>query len=376
MLSVWFLHSRFSDILVMEAANAVDAARQFSVSDDKEPHVRRKRYRGTHPRAFSEKYKEQHPETYHNDLERVLSRGDTPAGSHRPICVTEILGILAPKPGETAVDATLGYGGHARLILVGLVHGGHLYGLDRDPVELARTTDRLAGLGFGEASFTPVHANFSRLREVLDDAGLSGVDMVLADLGVSSMQIDDPGRGFSWKRKGPLDMRMDPGFGLSAREYLSSIPEATLSGILEANADEGQSKAVAHAVFNRRSMLVSTRDLAEAICSAFPELAFKDPAMTKILRRAFQAIRIEVNGEFTALEALLADLPSCLNHGGRAAFLCFHSGEDHRVEASLQAGFASGVYSSISAGPIRPGRDEQYANPRSSSAKLRWAIRA
>jgi len=345
------------------------------VSDDKQPHVRRKRYRGTHPRSFSEKYKEQHPEAYQGDLERVLARGDTPAGSHRPICVAEILGILSPKPGETAVDTTLGYGGHARLILAGIMPDGRLYGFDRDPVELAKTTERLAGLGFGEASFTPVHANFSRLREVMDDAGLSGVDMVLADLGVSSMQIDDPERGFSWKRKGPLDMRMDPGRGVSAREYLASVSEAALRGILESNADEEQAEAVARAVFLRRSMLASTRDLAEAICSAFPELAFKDPAMTKILRRAFQAIRIEVNGEFAALEALLADLPACLNPGGRAAFLCFHSGEDRRVESSLQAGLASAVYSSISAEPIRPGRDEQYANPRSSSAKLRWAIR-
>jgi 16S rRNA (cytosine1402-N4)-methyltransferase len=347
-----------------------------AVSDDKEPHVRRKRYRGSHPRSFSEKYKERQPEKYQRDLERVLARGDTPAGSHRPICVTEILGIMAPKPGETAVDATLGYGGHARLILAGIVPGGRLYGFDRDPLELARTTERLAAQGFGEASFTPVHANFSRLREVLDDACVSGVDMVLADLGVSSMQIDDPERGFSWKRKGPLDMRMDQGRGVSAREYLSSVSESTLRGILEANADEEQAGAVARAVCLRRGRLESTRDLAEAICSAFPDLTFKDPAMTKILRRAFQAIRIEVNGEFAALEALLADLPACLKPGGRAAFLCFHSGEDRRLEASLQAGLESGIYAAVSTGPIRPGREEQYANPRSSSAKLRWAVRA
>jgi 16S rRNA (cytosine1402-N4)-methyltransferase len=290
--------------------------------------------------------------------------------------VAEILGILAPKPGETAVDATLGYGGHARLILAGIMPGGRLYGFDRDPLELARTTERLASMGFGEASFTPVHANFSRLREVLDDAGLSGVDMILADLGVSSMQIDDPARGFSWKRKGPLDMRMDPSRGLSARDYLASVSEPTLRAILEANADEEQAEDVARAVFQRRNRLATTRDLAEAICSAFPDLSFGDPAMTKILRRAFQAIRIEVNGEFGSLESLLSDLPSCLNSGGRAAFLCFHSGEDRRIEATLQAGADSGIYSAISAIPIRPGREEQYANPRSSSAKLRWAILA
>ncbi len=346
------------------------------MSDDKEPHVRRKRYRGSHPRSFSEKYKEQQPERYRLDLERVLARGDTPAGSHRPICVAEILGILAPKSGETAVDATLGYGGHARLILAGIVPGGRLYGFDRDPLELARTTERLAALGFGEASFTPVHANFSRLREVLGDADLPGVDIVLADLGVSSMQIDNPDRGFSWKRKGPLDMRMDPGRGISARDYIATVSESTLRAILEANADEEQAEAVARAVFQRRDRLVTTRDLAEAICSAFPDLSFGDPAMTKILRRAFQAIRIEVNGEFDALEALLSDLPSCLNPGGRAAFLCFHSGEDRRVEASFKEGLDRGISSAVSAAPVRPGREEQYANPRSSSAKLRWAVRA
>lgn len=346
------------------------------MSDGKEPHVRRKRYRGSHPRSFSEKYKEQHPELYQDDIERVLARGDTPAGSHRSICVAEILEVLAPKPGETAVDATLGYGGHARRILEAIVPGGRLYGLDRDPLELARTSARLASYGFGDDSFIPVHANFSGLRAVLDDAGLPGVDLFLADLGVSSMQIDDPERGFSWKRRGPLDMRMDPGCGPSARDYLASASEETLRGILEANADEEQAGAVARAICQRRGRLVTTRDLAEAICSAFPDLVFKDPVMTKILRRAFQAIRIEVNGEFSALEALLASLPSCMNPGGRAAFLCFHSGEDRRVEASLKAGLDSGVFSTISAGPIRPGREEQYANPRSSSAKLRWAVRA
>ncbi len=346
------------------------------MSDGKEPHVRRKRYRGSHPRSFSEKYKEQHPERYGEDLERVLARGDTPAGSHRPICVAEILEALAPKPGETAVDATLGYGGHARRILEAIVPGGRLFGLDRDPLELAKTSRRLAAEGFGDDVFIPVRSNFSTLRQILDDAGLRGVDLFLADLGVSSMQIDDPERGFSWKRRGPLDMRMDPGRGPTAREYLASASEDTLRCILEANADEEQAAAVARAVFMRRFGLATTRDLAEAICSAFPDLAFKDPAMTKILRRAFQAIRIEVNGEFSALESLLSTLPACLNPGGRAAFLCFHSGEDRRVEAWMKAGFENGTFSAVSGEPIRPGREEQYANPRSSSAKLRWAVRA
>jgi 16S rRNA (cytosine1402-N4)-methyltransferase len=346
------------------------------MGEDEGRHVRRKRYRGTHPRSFSEKYKEQHPERYREDVERVIARGDTPAGSHRSICVKEILEVLAPKPGETAIDATVGYGGHARRILESILPGGHLYGFDLDPTELPKTAKRLADAGIPGGAFIPVHANFSTVSKVIVDAGIGGVDILLADLGVSSMQIDDPARGFSFKRRGPLDMRMDPERGKSAREYLRSVSESGLCEILRANADEEEAEAIARTVYLRRDELFTTRDLAEAICSCFPELAYKDPAMTRTLRRAFQAIRIEVNGEFSALETLLASLPSCLNPGGRAAFLAFHSGEDRRVEAAFREGFEKGLYSAISTEALRPSREEQYGNPRSSAAKLRWAIRS
>jgi 16S rRNA (cytosine1402-N4)-methyltransferase len=346
------------------------------VSDEGERHVRRKRYRGTHPRAFSEKYKERHPEDYPEDVEKVIARGDTPAGSHRPICVKEVLEALAPRPGETAIDATLGYGGHARAILKALLPGGRLYGFDRDPIELPKTSERLASWGVPEGAFVPVLANFSGIGRYLAATGIAGVDILLADLGLSSMQVDDPERGFSFKRRGPLDMRMDPGRGASAREYLEGVPEGELCDALEANADEASAAIIAGAICRRRGELATTRDLAEAICSAFPALAYKDAAMTRILRRVFQAIRIEVNGEFSALEALLAGLPSCLKPGGRAAFLSFHSGEDRRVEEAFAEGLEKGLYSAVSTGAIRPGSVERYANPRSSSAKLRWAIRS
>jgi 16S rRNA (cytosine1402-N4)-methyltransferase len=346
------------------------------MSDDAGRHVRRKRYRGSHPRAFSEKYKELQGDRYSEDVKRVLERGDTPAGSHRSILVREILELLSPKPGEIAVDATLGYGGHAREILKAILPGGRLYGFDLDPIEPPKTARRLAAEGIPEGALVLVHANFSRIAEVLEDADLTGVDLLVADLGVSSMQIDDPERGFSFKQRGPLDMRMDPQSGLSARDYLASVPEKVLGAKIRANADEEGAEAIARAICLRRGRLATTRDLAEAICSAYPDLAFKDPAMTRILRRVFQAIRIEVNGEFAALEGLLASLPSCLNPGGRAALLSFHSGEDRRVEASLAEGLAAGLYSSISPEPIRPSREEQYDNPRSSSAKLRWAMRS
>jgi 16S rRNA (cytosine1402-N4)-methyltransferase len=346
------------------------------MSDDAGRHIRRKRYRGSHPRAFSEKYKEQNPEEYREDVERVLSRGDTPAGSHRSILVAEVLAILAPRPGETAVDATLGYGGHALEILKAIQPGGRLYGLDLDPLELPKAARRIAAAGLPEDSFVPVHANFSGLPAVLAEAGVGGADMLLADLGVSSMQIDDPDRGFSFKRKGPLDMRMDSSSGPSAREYLASVAEDALCEALRANADEAESGGIARAICLRGGRLATTRDLAEAICSAFPALAFKDPAMQRTLRRVFQAIRIEVNGEFSALEAFLAGIPSCLYAGGRVCIISFHSGEDRRVEAAFKKGFAGGIYSAIAPEPIRPGREERYRNPRSGAAMLRWAIRA
>ncbi len=346
------------------------------MSEEAGRHVRRKRYRGSHPRSFSEKYKERNPEAYAEDVRRVLARGDTPAGSHRSVCLAEVLEVLSPRPGETAIDATLGYGGHAREILRALLPGGRLYGFDADPIELSRTARAFAAEGLPERAFVPVHANFAILPEVLADADLPGVDIFIADLGVSSMQIDDPERGFSFKRKGPLDMRMDPESGRSARDYLAGVSEERLCEILKANADEEGAELIARAVCLRRGALATTRDLAEAICSAFPDLAYKDPAMTGILRRSFQAIRIEVNGEFAALESLLGALPSCLNPGARAAFLSFHSGEDRRIEAAFGEGRAGGLYSAVSLQPIRPSREERYANPRSSSAKLRWAIRA
>ena len=346
------------------------------MSDDSGRHLRRKRYRGSHPRSFSEKYKERNPEAYREDIERVLARGDTPAGSHRSICVAETLEALAPKPGETAIDATLGYGGHAKEILAAILPGGRLFGFDLDQTELAKTASRLVAAGIPANAFVPVHANFARLAEVIADAGIPGVDIFLADLGLSSMQVDDPDRGFSFKRRGPLDMRMDNTNGQTARKYLEAVSEAELHQALRDNADEAEAEAIAHAICLRRGRLVTTRDLAEAICSAFPALAFKDPRMQRTLRRSFQAIRIEVNGEFTALEKLLASLPSCLNPGARAAFLTFHSGEDRRVEAAFGEGLATGIYSAISTEAIRPSQEERYGNPRSSSARLRWAIRS
>lgn len=174
------------------------------------PHRRRPRYAGKNPRRFEDKYKEHDPARYAADVAKVIASGKTPAGSHRPIMVAEILEVLALRPGELAVDCTLGFGGHAREMLAMLAPGGRLIGLDVDPVEHPKTTARLREAGCGEEVFTAVRSNFAGLPKVLAELGLGGADAILADLGVSSMQIDDPGRGFTFKSDGPLDLRLNP----------------------------------------------------------------------------------------------------------------------------------------------------------------------
>ena len=335
-------------------------------------HKRRPRYRGTHPRAFGEKYKELNPERYAEDIEKVMARGDTPAGSHRPIMVDEILQALRPQPGEIAVDGTLGYGGHAGAILPMLLPGGRLYGLDVDPVELPKTEARLRAKGFTPEVLQVRRLNFAALPQLLAEEGLSGVDLFLADLGVSSMQLDNPARGFTFKREGPLDLRMNPEKGQPASALLATISEEKLVKLLEENADEPHAEAIARALAARRGALTTTTALAAAVREAVPGGEEADDAV----RRTFQALRIAVNQELSVLDTLLAVLPYCLNPGGRAAILTFHSGEDRRAKRAFQEGLERGLYSEISPTVLRPTPEERYANPRASSAKLRWAVRA
>lgn len=340
------------------------------------PHKRRIRYRGNYPRKFEEKYKELNPEKYAADVEHVISRGDTPAGTHRAICLTEVLDILNPQAGETAVDATLGYGGHSREILKRIRPGGRLYGLDRDPVELPKTEARLRKEGFGTDEFTAIHSNFSALPEVLAGRGLAGVDMILADLGVSSMQIDDPRRGFTYKREGPLDMRMDQGAGETVAELLARISETELAALLEANADEADADLIARTLVRNRHALVTTRALTRVIKFSLLPLGRNDKEITQATRRVYQALRIAVNGELAALETFLSVLPDCLRSGGRVVILTFHSGEDDRVMRSFENGMAAGLYARIANTEIRGSAEERYSNPRSRSVRVRWAIRA
>jgi 16S rRNA (cytosine1402-N4)-methyltransferase len=341
--------------------------------------ARRPRYRGTHPRQFHEKYKEHQPERYARDVAKICASGRTPAGMHRPVMVREILEVLSPRPGEVAVDCTLGYGGHARALLAAVQPGGQLLGLDVDPLELPRTEARLRALGFGAESLIVRRTNFAGVAQVIADESPGGVDLLLADLGVSSMQLDDPARGFTFKTDGPLDMRMNPSRGLTASALLSKLDAPRLARILADNADEPHAFELARQILSvhARSPLVTTRSLAEVVSSAYRRLPREsDDSADAAVRRVFQALRIAVNDEFGALAALLRVLPHCLKPGGRAAIMTFHSGEDRRVKLSFKKGFREGAYSAIASDVIRPGPEEQAANPRSSAAKLRFAVRA
>ncbi len=336
---------------------------------------RRPRYSGKNPRRFHEKYKELNPERYGGDVQKILGSGKTPAGMHRSIMVEEILAVLAPQPGEIAVDGTLGYGGHARAILERLQPGGRLIGLDVDPLELPRTEKRLRAAGFGPDIFMAYHRNFAGLPQVLAKEGLAGVNMILADLGVSSMQLDNPERGFTYKESGPLDLRMNPSRGEPASKFLEHVSEEKLTRLLEENSDEPHARLIARAL--RQQSIATTSALYGIVRKAFAGAkSFIAPGEVETsVRRIFQALRIAVNDEFSALDTLLRQLPQCLKPGGRVVVLTFHSGEDRRVKKAFQTGRRDGIYSTISEEVTRASAEELRANSRASSAKLRWAVR-
>jgi len=334
------------------------------------PHRRRPRYSGKNPRKFALKYKEHDPEKYSETVAKVLASGKTPAGAHRSIMVLEILGVLALQPGDLVADCTLGYGGHSLEILKQISPNGRLLGLDHDSIELPKTESRLRKLGFGADRFTAHLSNFAGLPKVLAIESIPALDCILADLGVSSMQIDDPARGFSVKLEGPLDMRMNPHRGDSAAQLIEKMNPSTLAKLLMENADEPHAELLADALAGQK--ITTTTALAKAIQIALPRVKEADLSV----RRVFQALRIAVNDEFSALDSFLRILPTCLKPGGRVAILTFHSGEDRRVKKAFEAGLREGMYAEISNEVIRPTPEERHANPRSASAKLRWARRS
>lgn len=348
--------------------------------EDQEPKSsRRVRYKGTHPKSFKEKYKELQPERFSEDITKIEQQGRTPAGMHRSICVNEILEFLQIIPGQVGMDATLGYGGHSLEMLKCLVPDGHLYATDVDPFELPKTRDRLAALGYGPEVLTIKKMNFSGIDLIAEEAG--PLNFVLADLGVSSMQIDNPDRGFSFKVEGPLDLRLNPNSGKSAAALLKSISREYLEAILIEHSDEPNAAYIAEDIIDhlkKGNPITTTTHLKEVIKNA---LEFLSPAerseeVKKACQRCFQALRIEVNNEFDVLDKFLEKLPYALASGGRVAILSFHSGEDRRVKKSFQGLFRAGIYSEIAPDPIRASAQESNTNPRARSAKLRWAIKA
>lgn len=341
-------------------------------------HKRRVRYKGTHPKHYNEKYKELQPEKYPETVEKVIQKGSTPVGMHISICVREILEFLQIKPGQTGLDATLGYGGHTLEMLKCLNSEGCIYALDVDAVEMEKTKKRLAGLGYGEDILKIRQLNFADIDQIAAEAG--PFDFVLADLGVSSMQIDNPDRGFSFKKEGPLDLRLNPEKGEPASERLRHVTQKELQGMLVENADEPYAEEISRAVAARikRDGQVATttqlRQIIEEALSFIPEDRQKE-AIKKSCQRTFQALRIDVNSEYEVLYEFLEKLPGVLAPGGRVAILTFHSGEDRLVKQSFKRFRQEGIYKEIAEDVIRPSAEECARNSRARSTKMRWAVR-
>ena len=337
---------------------------------------RRKRYSGKYPKRFEEKYKEQDPDKYQELIKHVMQKGNTPAGMHRPIMVDEILSFLNIEQGQIGLDATLGFGGHTTEILKKLNATGHLHATDVDSIELPKTKERLYTAGFTDNDFTLHHLNFKEI----DKIDVKGFDFMIADLGVSSMQIDDPERGFTFKYDGPLDLRMNPEKGVPASIRLMQLTQVQIEDMLVSNADETYAFEIAEAITNAKrkgKWIETTKDLKDVVASALKHLPKSDyeKSIKKALQRTFQALRIDVNREYEALEELLEKIPFLLNQGGKVAILTFHSGEDRLVKKSFQQYYKDGIFSEIS-GPDIPTSEEVHSNPRSRSAKLRFAIKA
>ncbi len=341
-------------------------------------HKRRVRYKGTHPKSYREKYKELQPEKYQSDVEKIIQSGKTPAGMHISIMVDEILEFLQIQPGQVGMDATLGYGGHTRRMLEKLQGQGHMYATDVDPIESEKTRARLEALGYGPEILTIKRMNFADLDQV---APGEKFDFILADLGVSSMQIDNPERGFTFKQDGPLDLRLDPTCGISAAQRLRELEQDELEAMLVENSDEPYADRIAKAVtdvFKRGGKIETTKEFAAVIEQALSFLPAKErkEMVKKSCQRSFQALRIDVNSEFEVLYSFLEKLPSVMKSGGRVAVLTFHSGEDRLVKKAFKQGKREGIYSEIAEDVIRPTAEECFRNSRAKSTKMRWAILA
>ena len=352
---------------------------------------RRPRYAGTHPKQFDQRYKELNPADYPEIQGHVRAQGRTPAGTHVPIMVAEVLAALQPAPGEVVADCTLGYGGHALEFIRCIGPTGRLVGFDVDATQLDRTAERLAaetGLpvareaGGAGAPVVLLRSHFGGVAKTLGPLGLEGYDVIFADLGLSSMQVDDPARGFSYKYDGPLDMRMDQRLPHTAADVLQALTADELSAALAQLSDEPDHRRIARHLVARRAVepITQTQQLVRLVFEAkgisrqtWRAQADRRRGELHPAARTFQALRIMVNDELTGLEQLLRVAPYCLRPGGRMGILTFHSGEERRVQYAFEEGLASGLYTTIAAEAVRPTPQEIGANPRSKAARLRWA---
>lgn len=349
------------------------------MEEQEKTYTRRKRYKGKYPKTYKDKYKELDPDKYVGTVEHVIAKGSTPAGMHISIMVKELLEFFDIKPGQTGLDATLGYGGHTVAMLKCLDLKGHMYALDIDPFELPKTKERLKKLGYGEDILTIEQLNFSDIDLAIDAP--ETVDFVLADLGVSSMQIDNPDRGFSYKSEGPLDLRMDPEEGLSAANKLKNFSQRELEGMLIENSDEPYAEVISKAIISelhKGTQIKTTTQLTEVITEALKiiPIGTREHDTKKSCQRTFQALRIDVNKEYHALYDFLEKLPGVLAPGGKVAILSFHSGEDRLVKKSFRRFYRAGVYKEISSEIVRPTAEECGVNRRARSTKMRWAIKS
>jgi len=356
---------------------------QTSDSDSGKPRKRRPRYSGTHPKQFAEKYKE-HAIDAHPDLRAHLqAKGKTPAGTHVPILVAEIMDLLKPAAGQIVADCTLGYGGHAAEFAKRIGPSGRLIALDVDAVELERTRQRLTSL-YPDVPMTFVRSNFAGIDKVMQSEAPEGFDILFADLGLSSMQIDDPERGMSFRKDGPLDMRMDQRRPRTAADLLAELSEEQLADALWQLSDEPDHLAIARHIVNRRQAqpLLRIRQLVELVLEVkgltlteYRQRQRQKPGLHPAAR-TFQTLRMLVNDELGTLSQLLRVAPYCLRPAGRIGIISFHSGEDRLVKHAFADGLRAGLYSAVSETVITPTRQEIVANSRSASAKFRWALRA
>ncbi|MBI4422405.1 MAG: 16S rRNA (cytosine(1402)-N(4))-methyltransferase RsmH [Elusimicrobia bacterium] len=368
---------RHDQLAWVEARRLLDyelTASQLPIAEAVAAHRRRKRYRGTHPRRFAEKYKELGGDPY--AMEKAKARGSTPAGAHVPVMLAEVLEALAPLPGAAVLDCTLGWGGHAQELARRVGPEGKVLGLDRDGEELARTVERLGRRGVAIAAR---QGDFASARRALAALGLGRVDALLADLGVSSMQLDRPERGMSFKNDGPLDMRMDRSRGPTAAEWLAGASEREVADALSRFGDEPDAGRIAAALAARGRPPRTTGELAAVVAAAKGlgpgRFLKRDAFAAHPAARTFQALRIVVNAERESLERLLADLPELLAPGGRAALLTFHSGEERAVAAALRAQTERGLWRAPLPAARRPSPEEVRLNPRARSARLWRAVR-